>query len=491
MVSRTSVEQYSETEFQILEIGGQLGVKYLLEGTVLRAGEHVRINLQLIDAQTDTHLWADTYEPVLTPQNVSDVLIQVVEAVAQELDIELRADDLARAARRTTTSPEAYDFFLRGREEWGRGSIGDAARLLDRAVQFDPTFVVAQSLKAEVYSWIYQNEPTEENAQAAYRAAQEAIELGPYSEDAQMAMRWYLYRVERDYDEALEWFVRASGTLRGDDRYHSAKAYVERRAGRWSGAVASLQTAARLSPGSRVLRNELAGTLIRMRRYDEARRWLDECLEVTLVQGYCHPNQGWLAWMLGETPEAWRKLSSATQRWELAMVSGEYRNALALLEDLPEVASGQYRWYPRELFAAWTYERLGQESEAEEAFEAAAASLELQVQADPEDERFHSALGLAYAGLGRRQDAVREAEAAVELMPVNRDAMAGPNFLFALGLVRAQVGDSGGALRVLENLLTIPSRYSAGNLRNHYLLLPLHDDPEFLVLLEREPGRVF
>jgi serine/threonine-protein kinase len=490
-VSRTSVEAYRDTDRPIREIGRELRADYLLEGGVQRAGDRVRITVQLIDAREDVHLWADTYDRVLAPESLFDVQSDVVRNVARELDVTLREEDLQRAARRTTRDPEAYDLFTRGREAWERGAIREATELFDRAIEHDPDFVVAHAAAAEAHAWVYsQSGRTPERAEAARRAAQRAVELDPESEDAQLAMGWYLYRVEKDYPEALGWLARASGNLRGDDRYHAGRGYMGRRAGRWRAAVASLETAATLSPGSPIYPRELAATLLRMRRYSEAEDWLRECLARPGL-GLCLNNLGHLDWMRDGTPDAWHDLQGAYSQWELHMVLGDYRGALAALEGLGETHISQWQWYPKELLQALAHEGLGQVRRAEEGYAFAASILERQVEGNSSDERYHQALGLAYAGLRRRDDAVREAATAAELLPVERDALGGPEYLFVLAAVHARVGETEEALAILERVLTIPSRFSAAKLRTHYLLTPLHDDPAFLALLEREPGRVF
>lgn len=492
VVSRTSVEMYRDSDAPIPEIGRKLGVDYVLEGGVQRSGDRVRINLQLNDAGEDASLWGNIYDEVLTPENLFDVQSDVVRNVARELDFTLREEDLQRAARRTTGSPEAYDLFIRGREAWNRGEIREAADLFDRAVERDPNFTIGHAAAGEAHAFIYQTaERSRESAEAARRAALRAVELDPESEDAQLAMGFYLYRVRRDYAEALEWFARAAGSLRGDGRYHSARALVERRTGRWRDALTSFQASATLSPGWPIPRRELGMTLTYMRRYSEAEIRLQECLAVTTAPGSCDSALGWVAWLQGQVPEAWRELPGTHERWALLMLLGDYEGALALSEASGEIHAGISYWYPRDLLVGWAHEGLDDTVRAKEDFGRAASILEAQIAVNPEDERFHQALGLAYAGLGRRSDAVQEAEAATELLPVERDALAGPDHLFALAAVHARLGEDDEALAILERLLTIPSLYSAGNLRNHYLLAGLKSDPAFLDLLERVPGRVF
>jgi TolB-like protein/Tfp pilus assembly protein PilF len=491
VVSRTSTETYRDTDKNVTTIGRELRVDYVLEGGVQRGSDRVRINLQLIDAHEDVHLWADSYERALTPESLLEVQSDVVRNVTRELDVVLREEDLARTARRMTRDPEAYDLFIRGRDAWNGGEGREAAELQERAVVEDPGFLAAFAAAAQAHAALYQAERTPERAEAARRAAERAVELDPGAEDAQLAMGFYLYRVEEDYPTALDWLGRASGTLRGDAGYRAGTALVERRVGRWRAAVGSFEAAAALSPGNWVYSRELAGTLLRMRRYAEAETWLQECVSTAPDPDACQYLLGWLSWMREGSPSEWRVVEDAYFTWQLDMSRGDFRSAQIILEDVesPHVSLGA--WYPGELLAAWVCEALGDAARARESYAAAASVLESQIAVGPADERHHQALGLAYAGLGRRVDALREAREAVDQRPVERDALFGPGHLFALAAVHARVGNTEEALAALERLLTIPSTFSAIQLRSHFLLAPLHADTDFRALLNREPGRVF
>jgi len=491
VVSRTSVEAYRDRAVPTPEIGAALGVEYVLEGGVQRSGGRVRINLQLIAAGADEHVWAETYDRDLTPASLFDVQTEVVESVAAELDITLRETDRERAARRTTTDAVAYDLFMRGWDAWRHASVFDAARLFEEAAERDPTFLVAQAMTAETAAWIYStSERTRSRAELAKDAAERALALDSASEDAQMAMGFYYYRVQRDYPIALAWFARSAGTLRGDDRYQEAKAYMERRTGQWLAAVRSLERAAKLSPGSTIPRRELAETLTFLRRYGEAEQWLQQCEAVPGDAPQCDSYLGWLQWMRDGSPNAWLG-RRGTWRWQLCMSEGDVEGAVAALDEIGDAWSSGRFWYPTELLRAWSYEVLGDTTTARESYSRAASILEEKTADDPQDERYHAALGLTYSALGRRDDAVREAERAVELLPVNRDAYVGPHQLFTLAAVHARLGDVEAALPLLEDILTMPSRFSGPMLRGHYLLASLQLDPRFQALIEREPGRVF
>lgn len=506
VISRTSVNAYRDTDRPVREIGQELRADYLLEGGVQRSGDRVRINLQLIDAREDVHLWADTYDRVLTPESLFDVQTQVVRTIAGELSITLREEGLQRAARRSTRDPQAYDLFIRGLEAWNRGTEDaarvrtlsqEAAELFGQATRQDPNFLVAHAFASQANArlWGYAGERTTERREAARHSAERAAELDRESEDAQLAMGVYLYRVEKDFDEALRWLGRASGSLRGDYEYHRYRGYTERRMGNWHAAVASLQAALALSPRSGNVWRELGVTYLNMRRYGDAEAALREAVAL-------NPRSASPAFYLAQLPllrdgdiqprRAYTERFHGTfGSWELAMSAGDYRAALAILDRIQSPRSSTNVWQPKALLEGWTLKALGDTGAAREAFARAAHILEERIAQEPGDERYHAALGLAYAGLNRPSDAVQEATTATELIPIEKDALSGPFHLFALAAVHAQLGDTEEALAILERLLTIPSRYSAGSLRLEFLLKPLHDDPAFMELLQREPGRVF
>jgi tetratricopeptide (TPR) repeat protein len=299
-------------------------------------------------------------------------------------------------------------------------------------------------------------------------------------------------------------------SLRGDADYQGFRASLEAQLGRWRDAVGSYEAAIVLSPGSVIYRRSLGFWLTWMRRYDEAEARLSECLEMSagseedlarassFPSGFtiadhtaCLIDLGHVEWMRGDRPNAWGEVDDPYVQWELAMARGDYPRALDALGSLGQAAISQYRWYPHGLLTAWAYEGLGDDVRAREGYAAAVRTLEPKYEENPLDERYSHALGLAYAGLGRYAEAVEMATLATELLPPEEDRMRAPFHVFALAVVYARMGEKAEALAELERVLTMPARFSEASLREHYMLRPLHGDPEFLALLEREPGRIF
>jgi TolB-like protein/Flp pilus assembly protein TadD len=491
VTSRTSSDAYRDTNKTAPEIGGELNVEYILEGSVQRAGEQVRINVQLIDTEQDSHIWAEEFDRTLSTENLFDIQSDIVRTVAEYLHVELRNEERLRAVRESTSDPAALDLYLRGR---GQG-IDEAVASFDAAIERDSAFAGAHAELAVRLAWSYQMGMlrSEEIASKARRAAQRAVQLAPRSESAYLAMGMYLYRVEKDYEGAVDWFERGSATLLGDYSYHYYRANAERRMGRWEAAARSRRAALSLSPRSAGAWSELALTYLCMRRYAEAEEALREAMRLGRDD---LSRVALLTWFRDGGTEGWRpyveRYPASPMAWEIAMIEERIEEAAAVVDRLPSDAFGwQHQWSPKALMEAETLEALSQNESAREKYREAADILEAMVREYPSDERYHASLGWAYAGLGLREGAVHEARRATELLSRERDALGGPFFLFDLAAVHAKLGEVQEAVAVLEDLLSAPARFAPNQLEDHFRLRPLHDDPSFQALMDRERERVF
>lgn len=495
VISRTSSETYRNTDKTIPEIGRELSVRYVLEGGVQRAGDRARITVQLIDARGEGHLWAETYDRVITPENLLEIQSEIVRTVAGELDIALRNVEWTRSARLSTSDPEAYDLYTRA-NGLSAERPEEALELFQQAVEQDPEFVGAWVGLARGHALAYQYRGlrSEERAAAARAAAERAVELAPESEDAQLAMGIYLYRVEKAYESALDWLRRASGTLIGDLMYHRYRSYAERRMGRWSEALASHEAALSLSPRSTVEWREAGVTYLHLRRFAEAERAFLEAERLNpseLSRLYLSLLEWFREGMTDKLQDLSVQAGDSGFRWEIAMSAGRFADATALLEDLPDVLVDQYEWYPRSFLQAETLAARDGEGAGRERYVAAVDTLQAMLGENPEDERAHATLALVFAGLGRRVEALREARRALEILPRDRDALGGPHLLFNLASVYARLGEADAAVEVLEDLLSAPSRYAPKMLETHFRLRFIRDDPGFRALMDRERARVF
>lgn len=497
VISRTSSDTYRDTDKSSPEIGRELGVGYLLKGSVQRAGGNVRIIVQLIDAEADSHIWGDEYDRELSPEILFDIQSEIVEMIAGELDIKLREEERLIAAQRWTTDLEAFELYLRGRELPTARAYEEKVRLLEEAIDRDPGFVVAHSELAMAHADQYQSrgERSEEMAAAAWAAADSAVKLAPESEDAQLAKGMYYYRVEGDYKAALDWINKASLRLLGDYDYHRYRGWIRRRAGQWRQAVASMEVAVRLSPRAWDGWNQLGGTYRYMRRYAESEAAFQEWQRLSPNSSIVIRELAQVAWFRDGTTDGFRPFLPRDPYgnlvWFVPMQEGRHEDALAIIPNLPDMSGGQHTRSPKSLREGATLEALGEHEAAREKYWDAVSTLDSLVQAVPDDHRYHSALARAYAGLGMREEAVQHGERAVDIMPRSRDAMMGSHPLFELAAVHARFGEVDEAVDVLEELLSAPSHFSPNMLEVHYRLRPIHDDPRFKALMDRERDKVF
>jgi TolB-like protein len=288
VISRMSVMEYRGRTANLREIAEELDVGTILEGGVQRAGDRVRINVQLINARTDEHLWAETFDRALTAENVFSIQSEIARSVAQALRAELSPEEERRVDARPTDNLEAYDYYTRALDLPG-GVYGDLPlkiQLLERAIELDPDFVQAHTVLSAYHIWMYHlgRDPTPERLAQAKATAERAIDLDPAFYRAHHALGEYYYLGHRDYPRALAEFRAAAALNPNADapiRYIGA---IQRRTGEWEEALANIQRAAELNPRSVGSIEELAVTYQLLRRYEDPRRTRAKGLRVTRLQ---------------------------------------------------------------------------------------------------------------------------------------------------------------------------------------------------------------
>lgn len=278
VLSRASVEEFRNSPRGAREMGDVLGSDYVLEGGVQRAGGRLRLTLQLIDASDGSQVWGDSYNRQLTTENIFDIQSAVARSVAGQLGAAISEAQASQIAERSTGSLRAYEYYLRGFRmsnelvELPRQQVAEAQRLLEAAVEEDQDFALAYAALSNVHSWhvLRRWDFSPNRRQAARDAAERALELAPGLPEAYLAQAMYAYRVDQDYDNALDSLVLAEPGLRGDAVVALQRAYIERRAGRFQAALRSLERARELDPRSEVPYRQIGHTLMFLRRYDEA-----------------------------------------------------------------------------------------------------------------------------------------------------------------------------------------------------------------------------
>jgi TolB-like protein/cytochrome c-type biogenesis protein CcmH/NrfG len=508
IISRTSVEEYAGTRKSIPEIAAELGATAIIEGGVQRAGDLVRINVQLIDGRSDEHLWAETFDRPWSMDNLFSIQSEIAEAVATALQAALSPDERARIADRPTENEEAFDLYVKAREAYSIGGSGVPAPL-HQAVAFAQGAVDADSTYAEAYAvlalahaflfWI-QEDRTQERLDRAQRAANTAVALDPDLPEGYVALGHIRYWGYLDYEGALAQFARAERLDPAGYELAIGVGSVYRRQGRMLDALASFLRAREVSPrepGVHSVLGETYGLLGRFSESDSA--WtratrLDPSTWFYRAARALHrlALDGDTARARADT-EAARRLSGdpAELSWNRVLLARLTRDPAAeerAVAAIPDSIgfNDQYYVLPTALLLGEALQGAGgRETEALAAYRRAAGLLERWVEARPDDERAWSALGRAYAGMGRREAAVDAARRGLEVLPVEREAWRGAVRADDLARVYVRVGRGDDALEILEDLMSRPVRtvVSPALLRLDPEWGPIRAEPRFRRLL--------
>jgi len=505
VISRTSTHQYKGTSKDLREIGNELGVEYVLEGTIRwdKSGEEsrVRINPQLIRVDDDVHLWADRYDAVI--DDIFAIQSSIAERVAEELDITLLESEREALTQQPSEDTEAYDYYLQGHKYFSNHSAKDymnAEEMFLKAIALEPEFASAHAwlsvVHSQIYSWYLDR--TDERLTAAKEAADRALEIAPDLPIGQAALAWYHYVCLEDYDRALEEFTILREKQPSDARFGFCIALIERTQGKWEDAVTDFQRAVRLNPRSSTFCGEYGTALFYLRRYDEAESLYNRAIELKPDTRFAHHNKSLIyLFRNGNIKAARQVLQEAlqkTDRWSdltdlevlLDVMAGDHDRALTLLNDvrdISELPAYDSAYYYNLKGSVYRY--MNETDLMESCYDSARTILERIVQAEPEDASYHAELGLTYAGLGRKQEAIREGQLAVELLPVSENAVEGVNLVKNLAIIYAIVGEYDLAIEQLDYLLSVPSEVSVPFLRIWPDFAPMRDHPRFQALLEK------
>jgi len=487
VISRTTALRYDRAQRTGKEVGADLGVDYLLEGTVRWSPDEdgksrVRVTPQLVSVADDTHLWSARYERVI--DDIFAVQSEIAEEVIRQLDIALlEPERRALTAAAPTENLDAYEAYLRGMDYASRldpkaENWRLAVSMFERAVRLDPKFALAYAELSRAHSFLYKQaiDSSEARLSAALKAAEKALALDPDRPDGHRALGYYYYWCHGDYNLALQEFAIAVEQLPNDSALLEGIGYIRRRQGRFDEAVDRFLEAFELNPRSSWLAAELAHTYTNLRRYEDAEHYYD--YSIAAAPDQAHPYElkalNVLRWT-GDTARARTILlempqqdetSSLYTRFQIELLARNPRGALAQIRSAKSDLIGiESALYPKDLLLAFGYRQMGDAEQARSHYEDAAHRLERRLDARDEDPRILSALGLAYAGLGRKDEAVRLGRRAVELYPVSRDAFVGPEYVEHLSVIYAVTGDAEAAVDQLDYVLSIPSGVSRALLR--------------------------
>jgi len=507
VVPRSASQRYANSGRSAREVGRELGCEYLLAGSVLwsRAADgqsRVRITPRLVRAVDGTNVWSEVYDRVLV--DTFEVQSDIARQVAEHLHVSLQKSEQAAMALlelHLTDSEEAYKAFLQGRAySTDRDTTQDmnlAASMFQRALDLDPRMALASAELARAHSRLFHNgvDRSEQRATMAKRAAERALELAPADPRIHLAVAFYYYWVLSDYQKALEHLTLAERSLAGDPELLEVMGFILRRMGQSNLALEKQQRAIQANPSDALMAIEVGNTLRGLRHYQEADAYFARAIELApdLVTAYVWRAENFWLWKgstadaratLGRMPSV--SLATAIEaRYLECLYEGRYEDAERLLAGVDlEVLSTTERYYPRVLLEAEVFSLLGEAARSRAAYEAARVLLEAANRRLPNEARLRSALGLAYAGLGRKEEAVREGGLATQLCPVEHDAWSGPDYRRELARIYVMVGEYGKAMEEVRQLLAVPNRWiSAATLKLDPRWAPLRGLPEFAALL--------
>ena len=509
VISRTSTQHYKSAPENLPAIARQLGVAHVLEGSVQKSGDAVRVNVQLINATTDSSIWADTFDRKLT--DIFSVESEIAKAVADQLRAKLTGREEQEIAAKPTDNPEAYDAYLRGLAYTVKAVPTTANALggqkyLREAVRLDPKFALSWALLSIVDSRAYGTQslqPTVALREEARQAAETALTLQPNLGEALHAMGSYYYACLKDYDTAVRYFQQAHQLLPNSSRIPESLAYVARRRGEWDRSESYLQEAERLDPRNVYLITQHASNYMCLRRFPEALRKLDEVLHITAGDLDTLVLKAAIAQAEGDLPRAAALLAPLhpsgddtgaleTQAYQ-AILERRPAEIIPRLKGIlanPDPALGYFNGDLR-LWLGWAQEVAGDHVAAEQSWQQTRTELEPFLKEQPENYLLIGDLALINMVLGDKGAALALSERAIAANPIEKDALTGPIPIEIFARVAASTGESDRAIAALEKLLSTPyagfvalgSPLTPALLRLDPMFDPLRKDPRFQKLV--------
>jgi len=513
VISRTSTQHYKSAPENLPEIAKELGVAHILEGSVQKAGDAVRVNVQLIKAADDSHLWADTFDRKLT--DIFSVESEVAKAIADQLRVKLTGQEEQVIDAKPTDNPQAYDAYLRGLAYTlkignTQANFLGAQRYLREAVRLDPKFALAWALLSDVDSRGYVTQalqPTLALREEARQAAETALTLQPNLGEALLAKGNYYYACLKDYDTAVRYFEQARQFLPNSGRIPQSLAYVARRRGEWDLSESYFKEAERLDPRNVYLLSSQAGSYIMLRRFPEALRKLEQVLNITPDDVDTIVTKAGIAQAEGDLPRASALLAPLRPAADLhhalqtqvyqAILERRPAEIIPRLKEIlaqPNPALGFYNGELR-FYLGWAQEVAGDQAAAQESWQQARNELESFLREQPENYHLLGDLALTNMGLGDKAAALSLAEKAMAIIPIEKDPMDGPWPMEVFARVAARMGEPDRAITTLEKLLSIPYEgplattvipLTPALLQLDPMFDPLRGDPRFQKLCEEK-----
>ena len=502
VISRTSVMSYRDGARNAREIGKSLGVGTLLEGSVRRSGNRVRVNVQLINANNDEHIWAEDYDRELT--DVFAIQTDLAQKIASALQAKLSPNEKARLDRRPTRDSDAYLLYVQAhgyanRPDRFRDTSLKAEELFEQAIKLDRNFAAAYAGLSMVESWLYhESEPIPAHREKARLNAEESLRLQPNLPEGHLALGFSYYYGDRDYERALSEFEIAKRDLPNEADAYSAIAAIQRRQGKWAESTANFEKAVSLDPKNANVLFNLGLNYMAQRDFETADKIFDRAIA---ADPQAFASRGMksalaIAWK-GDVGFVEKQLSLVPGEFDpdglvtaarvgILMLQRKFADALKLLQQF----RGETLRYPdtgpcpKAFLEGRLYLYQGDKTKAQAAFERARPVAEQLVRDAPGDPGRHVQLGAVLAGLGLKEEAVNEGRKAVESVPESQDAFEGPQATAALAEIYAWVGEYDEAFRLLDHLLKVPNGLTVPTLKLDPIWDPLRKDPRFQTLID-------
>jgi len=510
VISRTSVMQYRGNAPNIRDIGKALGVSTVLEGSVRRSGNRVRVNVQLIDAATDEHVWANDYDRDLT--DVFAIQSDLAHEIANALQAKLSDTEKALIERKPTENGEAYLAFVQAHnlqnafEDFGK--LKQSEQLYARAVELDPKFALALARYSQLESWIFHIfDPTRERRQKARALAEQALQLQPDLPEAHLAMGFSYYYGDNNYDAAQKEFEIARRGLPNESEVYLALGAIQRRQGKWAESTANFEKAVSLNPKDNLPLQNLVTNYQDLRNFDAANKTVDRGLALDPTAfGLLELKSKLAIFEKGDFSVAEKafaavksmpmtneqKLKTASARADVFVLERKYQEALREAESLPDdqlaLIHSEALCY-KYFLIGFARKALQDEAGARAAFLKTKDLLEAQLKESPDAEEMHVQLAKVLAHLGEKDAALAQARRATELRPESKDALGGAEIAAGVAEVHAILGDNDRAIEILDGLLGRPSAVTVQGLKINPIWDPLRNDPRFQAFLNKYGGK--
>jgi TolB-like protein len=493
VISRTSVMEYKNTTKKLKEIAKELGVAHILEGSIQRANGRVRVVGQLIDANTDEHIWAETYDKKESDifELQSDVAIEIANALKTELTDEVKA----RISEKLTESTIAYEYYLKGNMYESAGhskeNLFAAISEYERAVAIDPDFAEAHAQIGKMHAHVkwYRYDLSDTRLEISKQSIDRSMNLKPNNAIVRIARGTYYYHGFRDYGKALADYIKARELAPGNISAIYRIGLIYRRLGDYDKAIEQMEQAIGLDPRSALMLMNLSGSYLAKRNYEKVFPLVKRTVDLGSMRGkvtYGIPTEFFITGNVNNAIEELKNIDINAYRLKIYYyrLLNNYNEIEHILSKSTEEFFGNVQYYyPREYYFGLAALGLGRKDDAKKFFNSTVLHLNNKIKNYPEDPRFYSTLGLTYALLGEKNKALDSGIKATEVLPISKDAMFGANHEKTLTIIYSIIGEKNKALEKVEYLSVVPNGFHYGELFSDPYFDSIRDEPRFQTVL--------